>query len=136
MNMRIQIADDDGNWLKWGELVQDWILDNEQRPGTVQELRDMMLKRGIDARVSGAADREVRFYPYPDEPGPLVIPLPSKKMLADKLADKKPGPYPNALMPGFYNAVYTYPTRINMTQAVSDAFALRRIGEYCVNECC
>jgi hypothetical protein len=40
--MRVEIVNDNQNWLNWGTLVQIWIADPNQRPTTLKELKDQM----------------------------------------------------------------------------------------------
>ena len=129
--MRVIIADDDENWRKWGELVVSWINNPLTRPATTSALKTIMRQKTIAGDVPGA-DRAIEFVDYADN-GPLYLALPSVAMLAAKLATVTFGPYP---LPGFYTIAFGGATKVNLTPAVSLAFALRRIGEYVVNECC
>ena len=40
--MRVEIVNDNQNWLNWGTLVQIWIADPNQRPTTVKEFKDQI----------------------------------------------------------------------------------------------
>jgi hypothetical protein len=134
--MRIQIKDDNRNWLYWGNLVQAWIDNPGTRPTTVLELRTQLSANSIDATVAGTDDRTVRIQDYPDGPkDPLVIVIPTAAMRNAKIATVGPGPY-NANMPLFYDIAYAGAARANLSAQEAHDFAVRRIGEYSVNECC
>jgi hypothetical protein len=91
-----------------------------------------MQNNGITGDVPGD-DRPVEFIDYPDG-GNLYIPLPSKRMLAEKIAATvHAGPYP---LPMFYAVAFGGAAKANLTEDESLAFALRRIGEYTINQCC
>jgi hypothetical protein len=133
--MRIQIVDDNDNWLKWGNLVQMWIDDGESRPTDVRELRAQLNGKGIKAEVAGADDRLVQIQSYDDSPdGTLVIMVPTSGMRDAKMATVGPGPYAN--MPLFYDIAFAGAARANLSAQEARDFAVRRIGEYSVNECC
>jgi hypothetical protein len=132
--MRIQIEDDNQNWLNWGQLVRTWILGTQSRPTTVAELKAQLTKYGVTAIVQGADQRVVAIQDYVDSPAdPLVIMIPTLAMLDDKLKTVTFGPYP---LPLFYDTMYVGAVRANLSPEESQKFALRRIGEYTVNECC
>ncbi len=83
-------------------------------------------------------DRPLLIKDYSDDI--VYIYLPSKKMLDAKLETTHSGPsatsqepYP---LPLFYNTAYEAPVRAIMSPEERRKFALRRIGEYTVNECC
>jgi hypothetical protein len=133
--MRIDIQNDNQNWLNWGNLVQNWIDDVKSRPTTVQELNDQLLKNSVFARVDGANDRPVSIQSYSDYPGaPLMLLIPTAAMRDAKLGTVQPGPY--NVMPLFYDIAYAGATRANLSAQEARNFAIRRIGEYTVNECC
>jgi hypothetical protein len=133
--MRIQIKDDNQNWLYWGNLVQAWIDNPRTRPTTVGELRTQLSANSIDATVAGTDDRIVTIQDYPDDPkDPLVILIPTAAMRNAKMATVEPGPYAN--MPLFYDIAYAGAARANLSVQEARDFAVRRIGEYSVNECC
>jgi hypothetical protein len=135
IEMRVQIRDDNQNWLNWGNLVQAWIDNVEARPSTVGKLRQQMAERGIDATVPGTDDRAVQIVSYANSYNDaLVIVIPSAPMRDDKIATVAPGPYSN--MPLFYDIAYAGAPRANLSAEQAHDFALRRIGEYTVNECC
>jgi hypothetical protein len=134
-DMRVQIDDDNDNWRKWGELVESWINDPTKKPGTTDALKAQMAASGVQGTVPGAP-RPVTINFYPDDPNndPLVIWLPSQGMLAAKLGTIPPaGPYP---LPKFYDVAYGGAARANLTADQCEAFALQRVGEYTINECC
>jgi hypothetical protein len=134
--MRIQIKDDNQNWLNWGNLVQAWIDNLGTRPTTVRELRTQLSANSIDATVAGTDDRIVTIQDYPDDPkDPLVILIPTAAMRNAKIATVGPGPY-SANMPLFYDIAYAGAARANLSAQEAHDFAVRRIGEYSVNECC
>jgi hypothetical protein len=161
---RVDILDDDSNWLRWGELVKGWIFDSIPRPRNVKELRAVLANAHIVANVDGADDREVKIYTYEhDDPDkPIEIPIPNDKMLRKKLLKQgitldddgnplpngpdndthihehnpfpyNPHPYP---LPLFYDLAYPSPPTTRMGFWEAYRFAMRRIGEYTVNECC
>lgn len=137
--MRVQFDDTNANWEKWGALVVSWLPGPTQatRPSNTKELADQMGMGPGGAGITGVnipgALRPVTIVDYLDD-GPLYINLPSPKMLAAKEATIPPaGPYP---LPLFYDVAYAGAPRANLSQAETDAFKLRRIGEYTINECC
>jgi hypothetical protein len=131
--MRIQIQDDNQNWLNWGTLVRSWI-EGGARPTTVAQLKQQLTANHVNAVVAGANTRAVVIQDYLDGPGdPLVIMIPTSTMLAEKLGTVTQGPYP---LPLFYDLAYAGAPRANLSRQQSLDFALRRIGEYTVNECC
>jgi hypothetical protein len=133
--MRVHIRDDNQNWLNWGNLVQAWINDAEKRPTTVGALRKQLSARGIDGIVSGSDDRVVNIVAYSNGyDDALTIVIPDTSMRDDKIATVTSGPYDN--MPLFYDIAYAGAPRANLSEQESHDFALRRIGEYTVNECC
>jgi hypothetical protein len=132
--MRIQIQDDNQNWLNWGQLVLAWISNAQSRPTTVAELKAQLTKNDVAAIVQGADQRVVAVQDYDDSPdAPLVIMIPTAQMLKDKLQTVTSGPYP---LPLFYDIAYGGAARANLSPQESQNFAARRIGEYTVNECC
>jgi hypothetical protein len=133
--MRIQIKDDNQNWLNWGQLVLTWISDPQSRPTTVAELKAQLRDNSVTALVQGADQRVVAIQDYVDNPdvAPLVIMIPTKEMLDDKLRTVTSGPYP---LPLFYDIAYKGAARASLSSQESQNFAFRRIGEYTVNECC
>ena len=134
--MRIKIADDNQNWLNWGNLVLSWI-NGAQRPITVGELKQQLSGANVTAEVEGIDRRTVTILDYEDDPtAALVLAIPTKKMLAEKLKYVKAGPYPRELMPTFYDIAYGGAARASLSLNEAKDFAVRRIGEYTVNECC
>jgi hypothetical protein len=133
--LRIDIQNDNQNWLNWGNLVQTWIDNAQARPTNVGELKDQMTKNSVVATVAGANDRIVYIQSYLNSPGdPLVLMIPTPAMRDGKLGTVKPGPY--NVMPLFYDIAYAGAPRANLSAQEARDFAVRRIGEYCVNECC
>jgi hypothetical protein len=166
---RINIRDDDENWVRWGLLVLRWILDKGSRPQDLQSLKLEIESFGVelDGKLDGTDDRKVQIYSYDDNPAnPLWLGIPSQKMLEEKLKkiglpapdhemikrelerlgikSKIPGmtsgggsyrigPYP---LPLFYDKAYPCPPDIRFSWQEAWDQALRRIGEYTVNECC
>ena len=135
--MRIDIQNDNQNWLNWGNLVLIWIDNEKARPTTIGALKDQMREYSVVGAVDGADDRVVTVYSYSDSlSAPLVIPIPSPAMRDHKLGLVTPGPYPYAVMPSFYDIAYGGAARVPLSQQEARDFAVRRIGEYTVNECC
>jgi hypothetical protein len=133
--MRIQIVDDNDNWLKWGNLVQLWIDDPKTRPSNVGELKAQFERNGIYATVAGADSRLVQIQSYDDAPdGTLLLMVPTAAMRDAKLGTVTPGPYTN--MPLFYDIAFAGAARASLSAPQARDFAVRRIGEYSVNECC
>jgi hypothetical protein len=135
--MRIDIDDDNQNWLNWGTLVVAWINGNQTPPVTVQQLRQQMAASNVSGQVQGADNRVVSVAPYSDSTtDALIINIPSQKMLQAKLSGVTSGPYPTDVMPLFFDIAYGGAARPNLSAQQSLEFAYRRIGEYTVNECC
>jgi hypothetical protein len=133
--MRVKIYDDNQNWLNWGNLVQKWVDSPTSRPNTVGELRGQLTDNKVQGEVAGDDKRLVSIQSYTDDPkGPLYIMVPSVDARNAKLSTVGPGPYVN--MPLFYNIAYAGAPRANLSQQEALNFAIRRIGEYTVNECC
>lgn len=138
----INIRDTNENWLKWGRLVLAWIEGNARRPRTVGELKQQMRTAGLldtDFSVRGADTRRVEVTDYPGT-GPIVIPVPTERMVdLDKaelirLAALPSGQkkYPS---PAFYGLLYGNVQKVDMDQVDMFQMALRRLGEYVINEC-
>ena len=135
--MRVDIKNDNQNWLNWGNLVQIWIDNDKMRPTTIRALKDQLTEYSIIATVTGPDNRVVTVYSYSDDLNePLVIPIPSPAMRDHKLGLVTPGPYPYAVMPSFYDIAYGGAARVPLSQQEACDFAVRRIGEYTVNQCC
>jgi hypothetical protein len=132
--MRINIVDDNENWLRWGNLLQTWIDSEGERPTSVGALRGQLSKYGIEASVAGPDEKTVVIQAYPDSVNQLVIMIPTPAMRNAKLATVKPGPYD--VMPLFYDIAYGGAPRVPLSAQEAHNFAIRRIGEYSVNECC
>jgi len=131
--MRIDIQDDNESWLNWGTLVRAWI-QGKTRPNTVKELKAQLAEASVTATVAGPDNRIVTVLDYAESPGnPLVIMIPTGAMLQAKLATVTSGRYP---LPLFYDIAFGGAPRANLSAQESLNFALRRIGEYTVNECC
>jgi hypothetical protein len=161
---RVDILDDDTNWFNWGELVKCWIFDTKPWPRNVKELRAALVDAHVIGNVDGDDGREVHIYAYNHNhtENRIDIPIPNADMLRRKLLKQgitlddngnplpngpdndshvhehnqfpySPHPYP---LPLFYDLAYPSPptTRMGFLQAYR--FAMRRIGEYTVNECC
>ena len=134
--MRIEIEDDNQNWLNWGNLVLTWIRDPQTRPHDVGQLNTQLDKNNVKAKVDGPDSKPVLFWDYPEGNAPIQIALPTKPMLEERLQTvRHPGgaPYP---LPHFYDIAFAGATRAQLSEPVSLEFAARRIGEYSVNECC
>jgi hypothetical protein len=134
--MRVKIDDDNQNWLNWGNLVQKWIDDPTTRPNTVGQLRGQLVDNYIHGTVLGDDTRFVQIQSYDDDPDEtLQIMVPSVTARNAKLGTVVPGPYTQN-MPLFYDIAYGGAARVNLSQQEALNFAIRRIGEYSVNECC
>jgi hypothetical protein len=131
--MRIQIADNNENWLNWGNLVQAWIRKTKTRPGNVGDLKKQLADNQVNANVEGPDTKPVVFWDYPDNNTPLRIALPTEAMLDARLQTVRPGAYP---LPLFYDIAFGGANRASLSSEESLKFAARRIGEYSVNECC
>ncbi len=142
----IDIVNTAANWLRWGQLVLFWIENPDERPENVRDLRRamaMVLPLPVQGTVWAGdpddPDRPVRIEDYPGT-GPIIIPLPTLDMIArdkrilDRIltAGGGVGKYP---LPRFYNAAYANPERADLNQAQMYDMALRRLGEYVINEC-
>ena len=133
---RIIITDDNQNWLNWGKLVRAWIKNTETRPTTVADLQGQLGRYEVNATIDPAA-KSVVIRPYPDGYNyTLEIDIPTEEMFDAKFNLVKPGPYPRELMPTFYDIAYAGAPRANLSLQQAQDFALRRVGEYTVNECC
>ena len=133
--MRIAITNDNQNWLNWGKLVNLWIDEDIERPETVGALRQQLVAHGVDAQVNGGDEREVIIDVYgPDDTDPLVLKLPNRTMRAARLAEVKAGIYKP--LPLFYEICFGGAKRVPLSEQEAKDFAIRRIGEYTVNECC
>jgi hypothetical protein len=64
--MRVDIQNDNQNWLNWGNLVQIWIDNDKMRPTTIRALKDQLTEYSVVATVTGADDRVVTVYSYSD----------------------------------------------------------------------
>jgi hypothetical protein len=129
--MRINLADDNENWRKWGALVRDFILQPETRPCSTDALNALMKVKGIVGNVPGQ-DRPVNVIDYDDD-GIFYLALPSRTMLETKVLTIGPGPYP---LPAFYTVAFGGAPEVGLAQDEAESFALRRIGEYTINFCC
>jgi hypothetical protein len=131
--MRIEIENDNQNFLNWGNLVLTWIRDPQTRPHTVEQLNTQLDKNNVKAKVDGPDSKKVEFWDYPGKNDPIQIALPTKAMLEERLQHVTSGQYP---LPHFYDIAFGGATRAQLSRAESLDFAARRIGEYSVNECC
>jgi hypothetical protein len=132
--MHIQLKDDNQNYVNWGQLVLAWILGTQSRPTTVAELKAQLTQKAVTAIIQGADTRAVVIQDYLSRPDdPLIIMVPTLDMLNDKLQTVTSGLYP---LPLFYDIAFGGAARASLSPQESQNFALRRIGEYTVNECC
>jgi hypothetical protein len=132
--MRVQIHDDNENWVRWGNLVQAWIRQTKAHPISVGELKKQLRDNDIEATVEGPDSRPVEIMQYPGSPpASLVIMLPTAEMLDARLQSVTSGRYP---LPLFYDIAFAGANRANLSPEESLKLAARRIGEYSVNECC
>jgi hypothetical protein len=131
--MRIEIDNDNQNWLNWGNLVLTWIRDPKTRPHNVGELNRQLDKNNVTAKVGGPDSKPVLFWDYPKDNTPIQIALPTEGMLDERLQHVTSGHYP---LPPFYDIAFGGATRAQLSRAESLDFAARRIGEHSVNECC
>jgi len=133
--MRIDIQNDNQNWLNWGNLVQIWIDDAAARPINVGQLKDQLSRNSVVATVEGEDTRGVLVQSYGVSPNvPLLLMIPTPAMRDAKLGTVGAGPYHN--LPLFYDIAYAGAPRAHLSEQEARDFALRRIGEYTVNECC
>ena len=131
--MRIEITNDNQNWLNWGKLVHLWIDDPRKRPDTVQALKAQLREHRVEAEVEGGDDRRVTIQDYAGPEDPLRIMLPTRAM-CDKMQERvQPGPYP---LPLFYEIAFGGAAKANLSANEANDFAVRRVGEYSINECC
>lgn len=131
--MRIEIANDNQNWLNWGKLIQLWIDDPASRPDTVQKLNTQLSEHRVVAKVEGKDDRRVTIQEYAGPEDPLRIMLPTRAMCDEMLLKVVPGLYP---LPLFYDIAFGGAARANLSASEANDFAVRRVGEYSINECC
>ena len=135
--MRIEIHNDNQNWLNWGNLVLTWIRDPGTRPDKVGKLRTQLTDHHVTATVDGPDTKDVKFWDYPANNQPIQIALPTKAMLEERLQTVHPrsgdAAYP---LPHFYDIAFAGAARAQLSEAELLNFAARRIGEYSVNECC
>ena len=82
---------------------------------------------------SADPNKPVNVLPYPA--GAIIIPIPTPPMIATDVAiltGIAPGPYP---LPSFYSDIFGMaPQKIYTLPQLKD-MALRRLGEYVINEC-
>jgi hypothetical protein len=130
--MRIEIHDDNQNFLNWGNLLTS-ISDHTPRPHDVGQLNTQLDKNNVKAKVDGPDSKPVKFWDYPGKNDPIQIALPTEAMLDERLQHVTSGQYP---LPHFYDIAFGGATRAQLSRAESLDFAARRIGEYSVNECC
>ena len=133
--MRIDVKNDNQNWFNFGTLVQQWIDNAASRPTTVGALREQLKKASVAATVEGSDDRSVRIASYPDDPAQaLMLMIPAATTRDAKLGQVHAGPY--TFMPLFYDIAFGGAPRVNLSAQEAHDFAIRRIGEYSVAECC
>ena len=131
--MRIHIQDDNQNWLNWGNLVNQWI-EGALRPTSVLELKRQLTANKVTATVEGADNRPVSVLSYAEYlANALLIVIPTPAMRDEKMRTVTSGSYP---LPLFYDTAFGGAPRANLSAQESHDFAIRRIGEYTVNECC
>ena len=133
-HMKVEFDDTFDNWLRWGQLVEHWVDKRQDRPANVQLLKNRMTAHGItNAEVYGDQNREVKFVEYEDDE-PLVMMLPTKKMLAKGKASVHPhAQYP---LPVFYDKMYGCKRKVLTDPTEVEELATCRVGEYTINECC
>src|SRR5436190_1616912 len=118
--MRVQIHDDNENWVRWGNLVQAWIRKAKTHPTTVGELKKQLTDNNIQATVEGPDTRPVEIMQYPGSPpAPLVIMLPTAEMLDARLQSVTSGRYP---LPLFYDIAFAGANRANLSPEESLKF--------------
>jgi hypothetical protein len=79
ITMRVEIVNDNQNWLNWGNLVLTWIRDDHQRPETVGQLREQMRTYCVEGTVDGRRWDAGVLVPEinvrtPAAPAPVVAP--------------------------------------------------------------
>lgn len=139
----VEIYEGDANWLRWGKLLKTWIENPGQRPRTAADLQAALDNHNppIKGKVRGANDPNVsvEFRTY-DATGPIIIPIPTPKMIKkdwDHLRDEFNAGNKKYPTPKFYGLIYQNdpPKRDFNTVAEMEELALRRLGEYVINEC-
>jgi hypothetical protein len=143
----ITIVNTDANWLLWGQLVLQWINGGPPArtiaptypagpPATVAHLQAQMahaLPNPVLGNVQGAPGKPVNVISYP--PGAIIIPIPTPGMIAADVATLTAigtGPYP---LPSFYSDIFSTAPQKIYTLPQLKHMALRRLGEYVINEC-
>jgi hypothetical protein len=131
----ITITNTDANWLAWGQLVLKWINGTQAPPTDVAGLRAQMSGAvpPVLGTVQGAPAKPVNVISYP--PGAIIIPIPTQAMIAADVATLNgiaPGPYP---LPSFYSDIFSTAPQKIYTLPQLKGMALRRLGEYVINEC-
>ena len=136
--MRIDLKDDAANYLNWGSLVEKWITGALAPPGNVGELQQQMTAAHVVAHIKGAPTRGVSVVPYneDDDTSVIEIPIPTLKEFQHRMRQAVAGPYPRRLMPAYVDLAYGGAARVPLSNQEAHDFAIRRIGEYTVNECC
>lgn len=136
----IEITDNPGNWLRWGNLVIMWIKGEETRPRNVGDLKTMLTGYRIDYDIIRGGDgRTVDIVDY-DSTGArtITIPLPTMQMVDDDRRylreewDAGRRDYP---APTFYDMMYDGPRHAFTDPDDFKKMGKRRLGEYVINEC-
>lgn len=106
-----------------GELISRWTRDIQQRPQSLQELKDQARKAKVELEV-GVDVTEVQFYPMPNNHRASIY-LPPAELIDEDLPS---GEYP---LPRFYRDAFPCEDRIKD----KEAFKMSRIGEYTTQKC-
>jgi hypothetical protein len=136
--MQVNITDNPGNWVKWGQLVRAWIFGTSTLPNDTAAMQAQMAAAGVSGSVPGPV-RPVTFVPYNDTT-PLIFPLPTQAMVLKdeaelkQIAAKPPGQrvYP---IPSFYAIAFGGAAKVDLTEQQLDDFGGCRLGEYTIQEC-
>jgi len=129
--MKVVFDDVDGNWLRWGQLVELWARGMQSLPVNVGDLISQAEAHGVtNTTVPGLPSSAlVSFYSY--WPDVLTLLLPTTAQLDAGRAGVKTGPYP---LPSFYDEAYIDHRRA-LDTAGDDVFVVQRVGEYTINYC-
>lgn len=137
----IEIHDTDDNWHNWGRLVEQWIRHPGKRPTTTKQLKKQWdeFNPPIKGEIRGLdKDIAVEITTY-DGDGPIIIPIPTEKML-DKdwkhLEERAAAGKLTYPVPAFYDLMYQNAAKKDFADYQSlQNQAVRRLGEYVINEC-